>query len=142
MFFFHLHPCPSLSQISTHPFEVSMKSVIVNLFVSLLCSRFTAGAAIAPLPAIQAISKNNSLLAGNSNTHCSTDYASYGQIYPGSVACILAMYELMESPQITTLPNMYPMDFVSSAAHLPTTGNGFRTPWRSTYGKSTIAVRM
>lgn len=117
-----------------------MKSVIVNLLVSLLCSRITAGAAIAPLAAIQAIPKNNSLLA--SDAHCSSDYASYGQIYPGSVACTLAMYDLMETPQISTLPSMYPMDFVSSTAHLPDTGNGFRTPWRSTYGESAIAVRM
>lgn len=119
-----------------------MKSIIVNLFVSLLCPRFTAGAAIAPLPAIQAISKNSSLLAGNSDTHCSSDYVSYGQIHSGSVACILAMYELMNSRQISTLPIMYPMNIVSSTAPLPATGNGFRTPWRSTYGQSTIAIRM
>ena len=116
-----------------------MKSVIVNLFVSLLYSRFTAGAAIAPL---QAISQNSSLLAGDSDAHCSSDYASYGRIVPGSVACILAMYNLMESPEISALPSMYPMDMVSSTAQLPTTGNGFRTPWRSSFGESMIAVRM
>ncbi len=118
-----------------------MKSVIVNLFVSLLCSRFTAGAAIAPLPALQITPANSSLLADNSNEHCSSDVANYGRIVRGSVACVLAMYELMTSPQISTLPNMYPMDFVSSTARLPAEGNGFRTPWRSSYGESTIAVR-
>lgn len=119
-----------------------MKSVIVSVFVAWLCCELTAGAAIAPLSAIQATSTNSSLLAGNSDEHCSSDYASYGRIHPGSVACTLAMYEFMESPRITTLPNQYPMDFVSSTAQLPTKGNGFRTPWRSTFGECTVAVAL
>lgn len=120
-----------------------MKSVILTLFVSLLCSRFTAGAAIVPLPAIQAISTNNSLLAGVSDAHCSTDYASYGQFHPESLLCSVALGDFMQTAQISTLSDRYPMEFVSSTAQLPTTGNpGFRTPWRSIFGQSTIAVRM
>ena len=116
-----------------------MKSFIINIFISLLCSRLTAGVAIPSLPAIEVMSPNSTTLADDRDTtHCSSDHASYGQIHPGSVACVLAGYDLFHSPKITTIPSMYPMDFVSSTAPLPAGGNGFRTPWRSTYGELTI----
>ena len=116
-----------------------MKSFVVGIWVSLLYSTLTAGLAIPSSPAISAISPNSTTLADDHDTtHCSSDHTSYGTIPPGSFACILAMYELLYSPRMTTLPTVYPMDFVSSTAPLPEQGNGFRTPWRSTYGESTI----
>lgn len=116
-----------------------MKSVIISIFVSLLYTRLAAGVAIPSPPAIQVVSPNSTTLADDKDTtHCSSDHASYGQMHPGTVACILASYELFQSPKITTIPYNYPMDFVSSTAPLPAEGNGFQTPWRSTYGESRI----
>ena len=116
-----------------------MKSFIVAFSVSMLYSSLTAGAFIPSSPAMDlTLSNNTSLADDRDKAHCSSDHASYGQIHPGSVACILAAYELLHSPQIASLQSIYPMDFVSSTAPLPADGNGFRTPWRSTYGESTI----
>ena len=115
-----------------------MKSFIAAFFVSLLCSSLTAGVAIPPSPATRIILPNNASLADDRATrHCSNDHASYGQFPRGSVACGLALYELMHTPKIALLPPIYPMDFVSSTEPLPAEGNGFKTPWRSTYGEST-----
>ena len=116
-----------------------MKSFTVAFFVSLVFSSLTAGVVIPSSPAMDLILPTNTSLADDRDqTHCSSDHASYGQFRPGSVACILAAYELLHTPQIASLQAMYPMDFVSSTAPLPAEGNGFRTPWRSTYGESTI----
>ena len=117
-----------------------MKSFLVAFFVSLLYSSLTAGVAIPSSQATRIILPHNTSLAYDraATTHCSSDHASYGSFPRGSVACILALYELLHSPRFTHLPPIYPMDFVSSIAPLPAEGNGFRTPWRSTYGESTI----
>lgn len=85
-----------------------MKSIIISIFVSLLHSRLTSGVAIPDLPTLHVVPTNNSLFADNSDTHCSNDFASYGQIFPGSVACILATYELLQSPRISTIASTYP----------------------------------
>ena len=115
-----------------------MKSFIVAVFVSLLYSSLTAGVAIPSPPATGFILPNNTSLTDDRDTrHCSNDHASYGQFPPASVACGLAMWELMHSPRLTRLPQRYPMAFVSSTAPLPAEGNGFRTPWRSTHSEST-----
>lgn len=119
-----------------------MKSVIISVFVSLLYTRLAAGMAIQSPPAIQLVSPNSTTLADDKDlTHCSTDYASYGQMHPGTVACVLASYDLFQDPKISTLQSNYPMDFVSSTAPMPAEGNGFRTPWRSTYGESSVSGR-
>lgn len=111
----------------------------ISIVASLLYSSLTAGLAIPSSPAIEVISPNITNLADDHDlTHCSSDHASYGQIRPGSVACILAIRDLLQSPKITRLPNVYPMKLLSSTASLPTLGNGFRTPWRSTFRESTI----
>ena len=116
-----------------------MKSFITNILISLLCSRLAAGVAIPSSPIIEVISPNSTTLeADPDTTHCSRGFASYGHIHPGSVACLLASYDLMQDPKIKNLPSMYPMEFVSSTAALPSGGNGFRTPWRSTYGELTL----
>ena len=125
-----------------------MNTFIIVVVVSLLYARLTAGVAIPPssspatMGAIILPNNNNhnnhtSLTDDHdtTTTHCSSDHASYGQLHPSTVACVLAMYDLFQSPKITTLQYMYPMDFVSSTAPLPAEGNGFRTPWRSTYGE-------
>ena len=106
-----------------------MKSFIVAFFVSLLYSSLTAGVAIPSSPATGIILPNNSSLADDRDTtHCSRDFVSYGQFPRASVACILALYELLHSPRLVRLPRIYPMDFVSSTAPLPAEGNGFQTP--------------
>ena len=123
-----------------------MKSFITSIFISLLYSRLTAGLTIPSSQFIKVISPNSTLVPPNSTnladdrdeTHCSSDYASYGQIHPGSIACVLASYDLFQDPKITTIPQMFPMAFLSSTAPLPDEGNGFRTPWRSTYGELTL----
>ena len=116
-----------------------MKSFIVAFFVSLLYSSLTAGAAISSSPATGIILPNNTSLADDGDTlHCSRDFDSYGRFPRGSVGCILALYELTHSPRFSHLPTIYPMDFISSTTPLPAGGNGFKTPWRSTFGESTI----
>ena len=123
----------------THTLRVAMKSFIDAFFVSLLFSSLAAGVAIPASPATGIILPNNASLADDRDTtHCSSDHASYGSIRRGSVACILALYDLLHQPSITTLSSVYPMDFLSSTAPEPALGNGFRTPWRSTYGESAI----
>ena len=119
---------------------VAVKSFIVGLFVSLFYySSLTAGVAISSSPAMGIPLPNDTSLADDRDTrHCSSDRASYGQIRPHSFACILALDQLLNSPQITTLQYLSPMNFLSSTAPRPPEGEGFQTPWRSTYGESMI----
>ena len=110
----------------------SMKIALATFLIPVLNSRFIHGAAIAP---IHAISGNDSLLVDNSNVHCSNDHASYGQSSRSSFACILAMHDMRDDPVFTTLPGIYPIDFLSSTAAPPREGNGIRTPRRYTHGE-------
>ena len=110
--------------------ESAMKSLIINAAVLLLYFQVTSGAALAPLLGVPSNS-----IAADGNTHCSNDYASYGQQYPGSVACILATHDMLQDRAFTTLPSMYPIEFISSKADSPALGNGIRTPRRYSYGE-------
>ena len=109
-----------------------MKLALITFLVSLLCSRLIAGAAIA---GAQTAARNSSLLTDDSDTHCSNNFALYGQQYPGSVACILALHDMQQDPAFTTIPGMYPIEFLSSTAPPARLGNGIRTPRRYTYGE-------
>lgn len=103
-----------------------MKSVIISIFVSLLYTRLAAGVAIPSSPVIQVVSPNSTTLADDKDTtHCSSDHASYDQMHPGTVACILASYELFQFPKITIIPYNYPMNFVSFTAPLLAEDNRF-----------------
>ena len=109
-----------------------MQSVLITFLVPLLCSRLIAGAAIA---GTQTAARNSSLLTDDSDTHCSNNFDLYGRQNPGSVACLLALHDMQQDPAFTTLPGMYPIDFLSSTAPPSEFGNGIRTPRRYTHGE-------
>lgn len=123
---------------SEQALDLATKSAIIDILFPLLCSQLTAGAAIEPAASIQAISPQSTLLADSADTHCSSDYASYGRVEYG-FHCALAVTDMLTKDQaFTTIPDMYPIDFLSSTAAPSALGNGIRTPRRYTFGESAI----
>lgn len=115
-----------------------MKSALISFLTPLLCSRLIAGAAIVSTQTTAR--RNSSLLTDDSDAHCSNNFALYGQQYPGSVACILALHDMQQDRAFTTIPGMYPIEFLSSIAPPAQLGNGIRTPRRYTYGECLRAI--
>lgn len=88
---FVFHP---FSYIQPQIIKGAIKSTIINALVPLICSQFTAGAAITSLSLFQGTTNNSNFLTANKNVSCSSDHASYGDVGPAKVACVVALANL------------------------------------------------